>query len=71
MTISKDSKIINHIGMRVPNNVIISDACDSFDITIDNWQGEKVFHFDQEDTHENLVDMFKYLGCVATYEEVY
>jgi hypothetical protein len=57
--------------MRVPNKVTISDACDSFDITIDNWQGEKVFHFDQEENHEKLVDMFKYLGCVATYEEVY
>lgn len=46
--------------------VVINQYNDGFNINID---GED-FHYDQEDTAEVLVKVFKKLGITATYQEV-
>ena len=53
--------------------VIISEACDGFTIilTEDDNTSPKYYRFGQEDTKEELVDVFNSLGFEAMYEEDY
>lgn len=53
----------------MPNKpkVRIEEYYDGFAIYVD----DKRFSFDQEESKENLVEMFKALGVEATYEESY
>lgn len=47
---------------------------DGFEIVVKDYSKRgirKRFRFDQEDTVEKLVDVFKELGIKATFEEVY
>ena len=55
---------------RIDSNskIYIGDSYDGFSITIN----DERFHFDQEDTKEELVDVFKELGFKnIEYEEEY
>ena len=45
--------------------VKIYQQCDGFSIEI----GDRYWNFNQEDTVENLVAVFKTLGYIATFEE--
>lgn len=38
---------------------------------VDIFVNDRLYHFDQEDTHEKLVEVFNQLGFDATYTEGY
>jgi hypothetical protein len=52
--------------------IVVSEACDGFSISLlyENGNNE-TYTFDQEDTKEELVSVFKALGFNSNYEEVY
>ena len=53
-------------------NVIVTQACDGFYITVEYGQGnEEQWYFSQESNIEELVDVFEYLGYSSTFEEAY
>jgi type IV secretory pathway VirD2 relaxase len=55
--------------MAQKKTVLISDSYDGFHIIINQDEdNEEVFHIDQEDTRERLVDVFASLGIEADYE---
>jgi hypothetical protein len=51
----------------------VLEACDGFQIILTNSENQEIrYSFDQEETHQNLVDLFYKLGFTdVTYEEVY
>lgn len=52
--------------------ITILDECDGFVIIISrDGEEDKRYRFDQEDTREEMVDMFHSLGFEAEYEESY
>jgi len=51
--------------------VKILDSYDGFDILVEQDGSKFQWHFDQEDTRENLVKVFEKLGIEASYKEVY
>lgn len=53
-------------------NVIVTQACDGFYITVEYGQcNEEQWYFSQEGNIEELVDVFEYLGYSSTFEEAY
>lgn len=57
-------------------NVVIMEEHGGFIIRVDenhpgNIYSSELFHFDQEDSVKDLVNVFKEIGINATYEEVY
>jgi hypothetical protein len=52
-------------------HVIISEACDGFSLIVVKEDNRLRFHFDQEDTKEDLVKFFKAIGITSEYEEDY
>jgi len=53
--------------------IYVVEACDGFSIVIQNDCGNELKRvwFCQEETKEELVDVFKYLGFESEYEEDY
>lgn len=51
--------------------ITILDECDGFVIVIHKDGEDRRYRFDQEETREEMVDMFHVLGFEAEYEESY
>ena len=48
--------------------VVIEEYCDGFEVNVNG----KLFYFNQEESVEGLVEVFKEVGCSeVSYEEVY
>ena len=53
-------------------NIIISEACDGFElIIVEQGSATSRFWFDQENNKKGLIDFFKKVGIEAEYEESY
>lgn len=52
--------------------IVICEECDGFDIFILHSSGSHTkFSFNQEDSKQDLVKVFQFLGYKSEYEEVY
>ena len=53
-------------------SIVIGQASDGFYLTFyENEQEIKSYRFDQEDTVEQLVEVFNAIGIEAKFEEIY
>ena len=55
------------------HGVVVEEVYDGFSIVVYNEHGLTVFmeNFDQEDSKESLVNVFKFLGHDSSYTEIF